>query len=356
MENLLSKLKIEDFTATIDGKNVSLYHLKNKAGMEISVTNFGARIIEIFVPDRNGNFADVTLGRNALDKYVNYKGARFFGAPVGRVANRIANAQFELNGKVYNLPKNNGENSLHGGVYGYDRKVWDVVSVSEQEIKFHLVSPDGDEGYPAELTVDMSYRLTDDNALEIKYLATSDGDTPVNLTNHSFFNLGGHDSGSIAEHILTINASHFTPVDGGLIPTGEIASVENTPLDFRKPTAIGARINDDYPQMKLGNGYDHNWILDKTAPDALDFAAEVYDPASGRVMRVYSTQPAMQFYSGNFKMDEICKSGKPYEFRSSYALETQHSPDSVNQPNFPSIILKKGEEYKHTCIYAFGTK
>ena len=218
------------------------------------------------------------------------------------------------------------------------------------------MSPDGDEGYPSELTVDMTYLLTDDNAIEIKYNVTSNGDTPVNLTNHTFFNLGGHDSGSIAEHILTINASNFTPVDSNLIPTGEIMSVENTPLDFRKPTPIGERIEDSYPQMKLGNGYDHNWIIDKSAPDALDFAAEVYDQNSGRVMRVYTTQPAMQFYSGNFKMDEICKSGKAYDFRSSYALETQHNPDSVNQPNFPSIILKKGEVYNHTCVYAFSTR
>ncbi len=356
MEKILSKLKIQDFTAIIDNKQVSLYRLKNKAGMEITVTNFGARITELFAPDKDGNFADLVLGRNTLDKYVNYKGARFFGAAVGRVANRIANAKFELNGKVYNLPKNNGENSLHGGVYGYDRKVWDVISADEQEINFRLISPDGDEGYPAEVVIDMSYKLTDDNALVINYKATSNGDTPLNLTNHTFFNLGGHDSGCINHHIMTIYASKYTPVDSALIPTGEIADVENTPLDFRTPTAIGERLDSSHPQMKLGNGYDHNWLIDKTEPNALDLAAEVFDPISKRVMKVYTTQPAMQFFGGNFKTDEICKSGKAYDFRSSYALETQHSPDSVNQPNFPSIILKKGEEYNHTCIYAFSVK
>jgi len=356
MEKILSKLKIQDFTAIIDNKQVSLYRLKNKAGMEITVTNFGARITELFAPDKDGNFADLVLGRNTLDKYVNYKGARFFGAAVGRVANRIANAKFELNGKVYNLPKNNGENSLHGGIYGYDRKVWDVISADEQEINFRLISPDGDEGYPAEVVIDMSYKLTDDNALVINYKATSDGDTPLNITNHTFFNLGGHDSGCINHHIMTIYASKYTPVDSALIPTGEIADVENTPLDFRTPTAIGERLDSSHPQMKLGNGYDHNWLIDKTEPNALDLAAEVFDPISKRVMKVYTTQPAMQFFGGNFKTDEICKSGKAYDFRSSYALETQHSPDSVNQPNFPSIILKKGEEYNHTCIYAFSVK
>lgn len=192
---------------------------------------------------------------------------------------------------------------------------------------------------------------------KINYKATSDGDTPLNLTNHTFFNLGGgHDSGCINHHIMTIYASKYTPVDSALIPTGEIADVENTPLDFRTPTAIGERLDSSHPQMKLGNGYDHNWLIDKTEPNALDLAAEVFDPISKRVMKVYTTQPAMQFFGGNFKTDEICKSGKAYDFRNSYALETQHSPDSVNQPNFPSIILKKGEEYNHTCIYAFSVK
>ena len=356
MANAHSKLKVEDFTAVIDGKRVSLYTLKNKSGMEVTLTNFGARITELFVPDKNGNFADVVLGRDTLDKYVNYKGARFFGAAVGRVANRIANAKFQLNGKEYNLPKNNGENSLHGGVFGYDRKVWDVISATSQEIKFRLVSPDGDEGYPSELSIDMTYTLTDNNEFVINYKAISDGDTPVNLTNHTFFNLGGHDSGCINHHIMTIYASKYTPVDSALIPTGEIADVEGTPLDFRRPTAIGERLNDPHPQLKLGNGYDHNWLIDKTSPNALDIAAEVFDPNSRRLMKVYTTQPAMQFFGGNFKTDEICKSGKAYEYRSSYALETQHSPDSVNQPNFASIILKKGEEYNQTCIYAFSVK
>ncbi len=354
--NTLSKMSVDDFTTVIDGKKVSLYHLKNKNGMEATITNFGGRIVELFVPDRNGNFADVVLGRNTIDKYVNYKGARFFGAAVGRVANRISNATFELNEHIYNLPKNNGENSLHGGVFGYDRKVWDVVSATEQEIKLHLLSPDGDEGYPSTLTIDMTYRITDDNAFEINYKAISDGDTPINLTNHSFFNLGGHDSGCINDHIMQIFASKYTPVDANLIPTGDITDVENTPFDFRTPTPIGARLQEDHQQLKFGNGYDHNWLIDKSAENALDIAVEVFDPKSGRVMQVYTTQPAVQFFGGNFKTDEICKSGKPYEFRSSYALETQHSPDSVNQHNFPSIILKKGEEYNHTCKYVFKTR
>ncbi len=352
----LSKMNKKDFESSIDSKPVSLYTLKNKNGMEMTVTNFGARVVELFAPDRNGEFADVVLGKESLAKYMDNVGERFLGATIGRVGNRIAKGKFTFNGKQYSVPVNNGKNSLHGGFKGFDMKVWDVVSVSKNEIHFRLVSPDGDEGYPAKLTVDMIYRLTDDNVFEVVHNAVSDADTVVNLTHHSFFNLHGEGGASINDHILTIKASKFTPVDETLIPTGEIRDVKGTPFDFTKPTAIGVRLGVEDQQLKFGKGYDHNWVLNKTSKGALELAAEVYDPVSGRVMKVFTTEPAMQFYGGNFFSGEIGKNGKPYNFQASFALETQHYPDSPNQPNFPSIVLKKGEKYYHVCRYEFSTK
>ncbi len=356
MTKFYSKMNPADFEGVVDSKKVSLYILKNKNGVELSFSNFGGRVIEIFTPDRNGNFADIALGKKTLDEYVNYTGERFLGATIGRVGNRIADGKFTLNGKEYVLAQNNGKNSLHGGVKGFDMKVWDVVSASENELVMTLESPDGEEGFPAKLSVKMTYRLTDDNEFEIVHEAVSDGETPVNLTHHSFFNLHGEGEGDINDHIMTIDASAYIPVDDTLIPTGEIASVEGTPFDFRKPTQIGSRLDVDDEQLKRAKGYDHNWVLDKSADGALDFAAEVYDPQSGRVLTVHTTEPGMQFYGGNFFSGKIGKSGKPYLFRGSFALETQHYPDSPNQPNFPSIILKVGESYKHICKYTFSTR
>ncbi len=343
----------QDFEGIVDSQKVSLYILKNKNAVELSVSNFGGRVIEIYTPDKNGEFADIALGKKTLDEYVNYTSERFLGSTIGRVGNRIANGKFSLNGKDYVLAQNNGKNSLHGGVKGFDMKVWNVVSASPSEIVMTLQSPDGDEGFPANLAVKMTYRLTDDNEFEITHEAVSDADTIVNLTHHSFFNLHGEGEGTINDHYMTIDANAFTPIDDTLIPTGEIASVEGTPFDFRKPTIIGSRLDCDNVQLKYGNGYDHNWVLNKSEDGALDFAAEVFDPISGRILTVHTTEPAMQFYGGNFFNGKLGKSGKPYIKRGSFALETQHYPDSPNQPNFPSILLKAGEHYKHICKYTF---
>ncbi len=352
----LSKVNPNDFEANIDSKKVKLYTLKNKNGMEMTVTNFGARVVELFVADKNGKFDDVVLGHRTLDGYQNCKIDRFLGATIGRVGNRIANGTFTFNGKKYTIPQNDNKNALHGGKNGFDMKVWDVVSVSNNEIHFRLVSQDGDEGFPAKLTVDMVYRLTNDNAFEIEYKATSDNDTVVNLTHHSFFNLHGEGNGTINDHIMTMNAQKFTPVDETLIPTGEVRDVKGTPFDFTKPTVIGKRLDAKDEQLKFARGYDHNWVLNKPTKEGLNFAVEVFDPVSGRNLRVYTTEPAIQFYGGNFLTGEIGKNGKPYVFRGSFVIETQHYPDSPNQPNFPSIVLKKGKQYHHICRYEFSVK
>ena len=356
MNSNFSKLNAADFDAEIDGVKVSLFTLKNKSGLEVSATNFGGRIVELFAPDRRGDFADVVLGRDTLGGYVNCASERFLGCVVGRYANRIKDAKFALNGKVYNLPANNGKNSLHGGARGFDMKAWEVLSADSSHLKMRLVSPDGDEGYPARLQVDMLYTITDAGEFVIDYEAVSDGDTHVNLTNHSFFNLHGNCVGDINDHIMTINADKYTPVDETLIPEGAPAPVDGTPFDFRKPTPIGARVEDDNVQLKRARGYDHNWVLNKTAPGALDFAAEVYEPVSGRVLSVYTTQPGMQFYGGNFFSGNVCKGGKPYNFRCALALETQHFPDTPNRPDFPTTLLRAGEKYRHTCKYAFSAR
>ncbi len=356
MKTSLSKVNPADFDAVIDGKKVGLFILKNKNGIEMSVTNFGGRVVELFTPDKNGEFADIVLGKETLDEYVNFKDERFLGATIGRFGNRIANSQFTLNGTVYKVPVNDGKNSLHGGFNGFDMKVWDVVEATETKLHLRLISPDGDEGYPAELTVDMIYSLNDANEFDITYTATSDADTHVNLTHHSFFNLHGAGVGDINDHVMQINADKYTPIDDTLIPEGEPASVEGTPLDFRKPTVIGERVDDDFIQLKRGNGYDHNWVLNKTSPDALEFAAEVFEPNSGRVLSVYTTEPAMQFYGGNFFTGTPGKWGAIYNRRASLALETQHYPDSPNRPDFPSTLLRKGETYKHICKYVFSVR
>ena len=356
MQGLFTNVNAADFDAVVDSKRVGLYYLKNRNGLELSVTNFGARIVELFAPDRNGKFADIVLGSATLEEYLHCKGERFLGSAIGRFGNRIAGGKFTLGGKTYSLPLNNGKNSLHGGYNGFDMKVWDVADFDESQIRFRLVSPDGDEGYPGTLTVDMSYTLTDANALEIVYAATSDKTTIVNLTHHSFFNLRGEGVGDINSHMMRINADYYTPVDDVLIPTGEIAPVGGTPLDFRCQTPIGARVNSEHEQIKRGRGYDHNWILNKTAVGALDFAAEVYEPESGRFLKVYTTEPAMQFYGGNFFDGMVGKNGKKYMFRGSLALETQHYPDSPNRPEFPSTVLEPSQMYRHVCKYVFGAK
>jgi aldose 1-epimerase len=344
------------FETTVGGKKTSLYTLESGNGVTVQITNFGARIISIWAPDKNGKYEDISIGYENIDRYTNNAGERFLGCVVGRYANRIAKGQFEIDSVTYQLPLNNNGQTLHGGLIGVDMVAWDVDEASDKEIKLSYTAKDGDDGFPGNLTINVTYTLTPDNELRISYKAVTDKPTVVNLSNHAFFNLKGEGNGTITDHILTLNASFTTPVDNLLIPTGEIAPVDGTPFDFRKATAIGARIDNDNQQLKNGMGYDHNWVLDnKTGNVAL--AATVYEPVSGRTLEVYTDQPAIQFYSGNFFDGKVNgKTGKPISYRESLALETQKFPDSPNHPNFPSTRLNPGETYTHTCIYKFLVK
>ncbi len=342
--------KAENFDTTINGKQVKLYTLKNKNGLELYTINYGLRVISLFAPDKNGQFADIVLGYKTIDEYMNDN--NYFGGVVGRYANRVAFGKFTMDKKNYQLTVNSKQNMLHGGKYGFDKVVWDVVNADSNSITFSYVSPDMEEGFPGTVTVKVKYTLTDDNEFKIEYEATTDKNTIINLAQHSYFNLRGEGDPTILDQILEINAANITPVDTMLIPSGELMPVENTPFDFRTPKAIGLQIGDtSNAQIKVGPGYDHNWVLTKDSTE-LSLAARMSDTASGRVLEVYTTEPGLQFYSGNFlNGTSIGKSGKPYMFRSAVALETQHFPDSPNQPNFPSTILKPGEKYTHTCIY-----
>jgi aldose 1-epimerase len=354
--NTFTLLDKSAFETVIDGGKTSLYTLNSGNGVTVQVTNFGGRVISIWTPDKNGKYEDISIGYENIDRYVHNKGERFLGCVVGRYANRIAKGQFVLDSVTYQLPLNNNGNTLHGGLKGLDMVVWNVDGVSDSEIKFSYTSKDGDDGFPGNLTVNMTYSLTPANEFRITYRATTDKPTVVNLSNHSFFNLKGEGNGTVTDHVLTINASHTTPVDSLLIPDGEIVSLDGSPLDFRKATVIGERIDSDDRQLKNGLGYDHNWILDnKTGEVAL--AATLYEPVSGRILEVYTDQPAIQFYSGNFFDGKVNgKSGKPIRYREALALETQKFPDSPNHPNFPSTVLRPGETYTHTCIYKFLTE
>lgn len=352
-----SKVKRSDFQSVIDGKKTDLYTLRNKNGVEITVTNFGARVVEFWAPDRNGTFEDIVLGHDKLDQYVNYTGERFLGATIGRYGNRIAKGKFTLDGVAYQLPVNDAPNSLHGGTKGFDMVVWDARQAGSQRLEFTLLSKDGDQGYPGNLNVKMTYELTDDNEFIVTHTATTDKRTVVNLTHHSFFNLHGAGNGTVNDHILMINADKFTPVDATLIPTGEQLAVAGTPMDFQQPTAIGQRVDNPYEQLSFGHGYDHNWVLKRKSAHDPELAATVYEPVSGRYMEVWTTEPGIQFYGGNFfDGTEKGKGGKAYNHRASLALETQHFPDSPNQPGFPSTVLSPGETYTHSCIYKISTK
>ena len=346
------------FGKTTGGQETFLYTLKNKNGIEAQVTNYGGTVVTLKVPDRKGQLADVVLGYDNLEGYET--GTSYFGALIGRYANRIANGKFTLDGRIYTLAQNNGLNSLHGGNIGFNKVVWDAKEIPSKEgqaLELRYLSKDGEEGYPGNLSVRVVYTLTDRNELKIEYNATTDKPTVVNLTNHSYFNLAGAGSGDIIGHILTIFADSFTPVNAVLIPTGEFRSVAGTPLDFRQPMAIGARINDDYEQLKLGKGYDFNWVLARSAKKGPSLAARVYEPNSGRVLEVWTDQPGIQFYSGNF-LDGTArgKDGKTYRMRSGLCLETQHYPDSPNQPTFPTTVLNPGQRYQTTTVYKFSTK
>jgi aldose 1-epimerase len=354
-----SKAKIEKrtFGTAEGGQEVDLYILRNQSGMEVAITNYGGAVVSLKVPDRTGKLADVVLGYDNVDGYVSDKS--YFGAIVGRYANRIAHGKFTLNGATYSLPKNDSENALHGGIKGFNKRVWmakDVSSNGMQALELTYHSKDGEEGYPGNLTATVVYTLTGKNELRIQYLATTDKDTVINLTNHSYFNLAGQGNGDILNHQLVIHADNFSPVDATLIPIGESRSVRGTPFDFTHAEAIGARINQDDQQLKVGHGYDHNWVLSqKNHP--LSLAAEVYEPGSGRAMEVWTTEPGVQFYTGNFLDGKVHgKEGKVYNHRFAFCLETQHFPDSPNHPAFPTTVLKPGQRYHSSTVYRFFTK
>jgi aldose 1-epimerase len=342
----------------VDGEQVMLYTLTNQNGMEVKITNYGGIITSVVVPDRNGEMENVTLGFDNLDAYV--AGHPYFGNITGRYANRIANGTFSIGDETYTLAINNDPNTLHGGDKGFDKYVWAAEEVSgegEAGIKLSRTSPDMEEGYPGNLAVEVTYTLTDNNEIRIDYHATTDKATVVNLTNHAYWNLAGDGSGTADNHMLTLMASHYTPVDATLIPTGEIAEVAGTPMDFTTPHAIGERIRDDFEQLVLGRGYDHNFVLDRPSADdtSLIVAAVVEEPESGRTLTISTTEPGIQFYSGNFlDATVVGAAGKMYRQGDAFALETQHYPDSPNQPEFPDTVLEPGEEFNSTTIYAFS--
>jgi aldose 1-epimerase len=342
------------FKKEYDGKTIELYTLKNTNRVVAQITNYGGKVINLWTPDKNGDFADIVTGYNTPDEYLNTSEI-YYGTLIGRYGNRIAKGQFILNDSVYTLATNNNPNHLHGGIKGFNSVVWDAKKIDDQTLELHYLSVDGEEGYPGNLAVKVLYTLTNDNELKIEYRATTDKPTPVNLTHHSFFNLKGAGNGDINEHIMQIFADNYTPVDSTLIPTGEIAPVEGTPFDFKKPVAIGARIAEENQQLKYGGGYDHNWVLNKTET-GLNYAAKVVEPESGRTMEVYTNEPGLQFYGGNFMTGKDVGKGKTFAYRGAFCLETQHFPDSPNKPQFTSTILTPGQEYYSICIYKFGVE
>lgn len=354
-ESTVQLLDAEAFTQTVEGKPVTLYTLRN-GDLTMQVTNFGARVVSLWTPDREGRSEDVVLGYETLDRYLNNQGERFLGAALGRYANRIAAGRFTLDGKEYTLPLNDNGRTLHGGVKGFDSVVWDVEFSNDTTVVFRYRSVDGEEGFPGNLDVVMTYTLTPQDEFRIDYRALTDAPTVVNLSHHSFFNLKGEGRGTILDNELWIKADSITPVDANLIPTGEITPVEGTPFDFRKPTMIGARIDVDNEQLKNGRGYDHNWVLSREG-EGVELVASLYEPTTGRVMEVLTDQPGLQFYSGNFfDGKSMGKYGRPLSWREAVALETQHFPDSPNHPNFPSTRLDPDQIYTHTCIYRFSVR
>jgi aldose 1-epimerase len=345
----------EPFGKTSDGKSVEIYTLRNTNGIEARIMTYGGTLVSLKVPDRDGNFGDVVLGCDSVEAY--QKQSAYFGALIGRYGNRIAKGQFTLDGKTYHLDVNNPPNSLHGGTNGYDKVVWTAKAVptdSGPSLELTYVSKDGEEGYPGKLKIKAVYKLTDDNSLRIEFTATTDKDTVVNLTAHSYWNLLG--KGNILDHLVTIPADKFTPVDENLIPTGELRPVDGSPFDFRTPTRVGARIEQVNEQIKFGKGYDHNWVLNKE-PGKLDVVGRAWEPVTGRTLEVLSTEPGVQFYSGNFLDGTVTgKGGWVYQFRDGMCFEPQHFPDSPNHPDFPSTVLKPGETYHNIIEYKFSTK
>jgi aldose 1-epimerase len=355
-----TSVEVKPFGAIASGEKTDLYVLRNSRGMVVSITNYGATVVSIKVPDRAGKFEDVVLGYETAKEYED--GTAHFGGTVGRYANRIAHGNFTLAGKTYTLPKNNGENTLHGGLRSFDKKIWAAKEVASKDgaaVEFTYVSPDGEEGFPGTMTVTVVFTLSSaKNDLRMDYNASTDKPTVVNLTNHSYFNLAGQGNGDILSQTLQLNASKFTPVDAGLIPTGELRDVKNTPFDFTRPVAIGERINAADEQLKLGRGYDHNWVINRRAgTSAIELAAIARDPKSGRVLEVLTTEPGIQFYTGNF-LDgtDHGKGGKVYEQRYAFCLETQHFPDSPNHAGFPSTTLFPSRPFHSTTIFRFSVK
>ena len=336
-----------DFGRTSDGKTVSVYTLRNRNGVEARITNYGGILVSLRTPDRFGQFADVVLGFDSLDGYLGNPG-QFFGCLIGRYANRIGHAKFTLGGIDYSLDKNDGLNSLHGGARGFDKQIWDP-RVLQEELELTYLSKDGEGGFPGNLKVAVLYRLSQENELSLRYRATADKDTVINLTSHFYFNLRA--GGDILDHRLAINADRFTPVSEDLIPTGELRAVDNSPFDFRSPTSIGSRIEANEEQLTRARGYDHNWALNSTGL-VHSAAARVEEPTTGRILQVRTTEPGIQFYSGNFLDGAVTgKAGQVYGCRTGFCLETQHFPDSPNKPNFPSTLLEAGEEYRSATAF-----
>ena len=346
------------FGQTSTGQAVDLYTLTNANGIIAKITNYGGTVTELWVPDRSGNLDDILLGFDNIADYETK--SPYFGSLIGRYGNRIAKGKFTLDGKDYTLATNDGANHLHGGNKGFDKVVWDATPVTKENavaLQLHYLSKDMEEGYPGNLDVTVVYTLNNNNQLVIDYTAKTDKPTVCNLTNHNYYNLAGQGTCDNSKNELMINADYFTPVDEGLIPRGDLRYVKGTPFDFTTMTAIGDRVNDDNTQLKYGKGYDHNWVLNKRKPGKMTLAAKAYDPASGRLMTIKTTEPAIQFYSGNFLDGTITgKDGKVYKHRYAYCLETQHYPDSPNQPDFPSTVLMPGETYKTKTVHTFSTK
>ncbi|MCD7937261.1 MAG: galactose mutarotase [Tannerellaceae bacterium] len=352
-ETTLSGLKKSDFVSELQGKQTELYVLTNSNGAEACITNLGGRLVSLMVPDKNGKMTDVVLGYDNIADYANNPSGNY-GALIGRYGNRIKEGKFTLDGEEYTLPQNNFGHSLHGGPDGYHTRVWDGKQIDNQTLELRYLSVDGEAGYPGNLDIKVTYKLTNDNAIDIQYEATTDKPTVVNLTNHSYFNLSGDLSSQNLDQLIMINADQYTPVGETLIPTG-IEDVEGTPMDLRNPVAIGAHIDEEFQQLQFGKGYDHNWVLN-TKGDINKVAARAESKTSGIVMEVYTNEPGIQFYAGNF-MDENGDKGKHgvvYPFRGAFCLETQHYPDSPNQPEFPSTVLRPGENYYSRCIYKFS--
>lgn len=347
---------VSDFETTVDGQDVSIYTLK-AGDLVMQVTNFGGRVVALWTPDKEGRYEDIVLGYNNINDYVNNPGERFLGAVVGPYANRIAGGTYTIGEETYNFPQNNNGQTLHGGLKGLDMVVWNVDQVTENSIVLSYLCPDGQDGMPGNRNIVMTYTLTPDNEFKVDYVAETDKATHMNISHHSFFNLKGEANGTINDHVLYINASNTTPVDAVLIPTGEVADVTGTPFDFREPKAIGKDVNVENEQLKNGAGFDHNWVLDRKTADELELAASVYEPASGRYMEVWTDQPALQFYGGNFfDGTTVGKYGRPLNYRESIALETQKYPDTPHHAHFPSTLLNPGEKYTHACVYKFSAK